>query len=199
MKERSLRSRLLPCALSLLLLAGCSPIPGPTGPSPTPVKLESLLVELSSFPSDWEVYFSVRADPYVAVDNIYVSFRATDGSDLAHHAVYLYPDESSARQAWWSESRGFSSGRLTPWETPAELPYQSPVADQFRFFCADIDGGPFGVSGVYTLCLAIARYGRYLSDFSTFLSPEHMTWTDIERILQEIDRRMAERLAAEGR
>jgi hypothetical protein len=199
MKERTLRSWLLPCALSLLLLAGCSPIPGPTEPPPTPVELKSLLVELSSFPPNWEVYFSARADPYVAVDNIYVAFRPTDESDLAQHWVYLYPDEPSARQDWWSDSRGYSADRVTPWETPAELPYQSPVADQFRFFCADFDVGPFGVSGVYTLCWAVARYGRYLSEFSTFLSPEHMTWADIERILQDIDRRMAERLATEGR
>lgn len=196
MKSRHLQGLFLFGAFLLLPITGCSPTTV-VGPTPTPSHLKNLLIDLSSFPSGWEVYLPATPDPESTVDNLLITFRPVDSryNDLAQHGVYLFPDEPSAEQAWKSESRGFDAMRVTSWKTPDTFPYKSKVADQFRFFCADFEV-PDG--GIRTLCLAVARYGRCVSIFSTWPS-NHMTWMDIERILQDIDCRMAKQLDTESR
>lgn len=84
----------------------------------------------------------------------------------------------------------FNSGSiasLTPWEPPAELPYISPVAEQFHFACH------LGkIKQTVQVCEALGQYENYLVRFHTHVGPGYMTYKDIETILMAIDEIMAQ-------
>ena len=158
------------------------------GPVPTPAfPIESLLLDESAFPEGWEAY-----DPFEPRDGFGLPIAITlssptYGGGIALHAGYVArsPEEAAGGYATWADFWFWDREGWGPWSVPSELPYQSPVADRFRFGCyRELDGGG-------QVCQAVGQYGRYMSRFHTFMNPDTMTFADLEHILIAIDERMA--------
>jgi len=170
-------------------ILSCVDITVDGGPVPTPsFPIESLLLDESAFPEGWTAYeaFEPRDGFGLAISITFSPPRGSAGG-IALHAAYTARSSEEAAHGyqtwadfWFRESEGRG-----PWSVPRELPYQSPVADQFRFACyRERDDGR-------QVCQAVAQYGRYMNRFHTFMSPDSMTFADLERILVAIDERMA--------
>lgn len=178
----------------LLIVMGCRPQPSPATSEVLDPELERLLVDVSLFPSKW--YVDIPPFPYYwlegAETSAAIQLRLQGSNALATHRLFRYRDAAKAMAEYHRQMPGefYSADRLTPWEPPEALPYQSSVADQFRFGCAII-GRSQSDPDRFTTCKAMAQYGKYLSIFATWISPDGMQLEDLERILKAIDERMA--------
>jgi hypothetical protein len=193
----------LSIGIGLLLLVSCLPLinkrPTPT-PRPEPIDLRDLLVTSSVFPPGWRAEqpsSSLREVFPRAQESLGVTFRREGYEAIANHAVGRYSDaDDAAFEYEWEHSREFGQALLvTPWATPEALPYQSTIADQYCFACAvrgDRSGDRFRV------CVAVGRYGEFVSIFTTWVAPEYMTYANLERILKAIDERMARYLRGDA-
>jgi len=180
------------CCVCLWLSAGMKSGPYP----PPPFPIEDLLLDESLFPEGWyadepfdpeerllarQVAVGLHRGecPYYGLGALHEVYRFSEG---AKSATGAYPREI----AYWFACEEVRGGG--PWRIPTELPYQSPVADQFRFECCTYER-----TGSIT-CRAAGLYGRYIILFSVDLEPDYpvcMDFTDVERLLVTIDERMA--------
>lgn len=173
--------RLLMLTGVLLVAAGCTiTILNPEDS----FALEPLLLDESVFPPGATAGPVMEtADHHGAIGHlgrdIYV------GTGGASHEVYRYTTaRRAAREFERMMNIGFPRGEYyTPWAVPSELRYQSPVADQFYLACANHGGN--------LICHAMGQYDEYFIRFSTLISPDSMTYADLERALRAIDERMA--------
>jgi len=178
----------------ILLVVGCQPQPSHPAPKALDPELARLLVDSPLFPATW--YLATAPFPWYWLEgaeaSAAVQFRLQGSRALAIHTLFRYRNTAQAAAEYRRQMPGefFSAERLTPWEAPEELPYQSPVADQFRFGCAVI-GRSYTDRYRFATCQVMGQYGKYLSVFFTWVSPEGMPLEDLERILKAIDERMA--------
>ena len=197
---------LLPSVGVLLLLAAvsCSLDSFPQGfvspVTPLPFTLDQLLLDESVFPAGWRASGppSSALEGRGQVDDLMIEIRCLAGSSHALHDIYRYEDERAARRRFRRYSDFSSAERITPWETPADLDYESRAAERFRFACADFRAHP---AGQYTVCQAMGQYNEFISIFSISFFRENMAncmaWSDLEQILETIDERMAHYLGTE--
>ena len=155
--------------------------------------IEDLLIAPSAFPSSWRVLAQGRPHDQkekraIEATGFYLDTGLPEltGADLS---IYRYQSVQSACSAFdkW-ERREFNSssiGSLTPWGTPPELSYKSPIADQSRFACH--------ISSITetTICQFMGQYEEFMVAFYTGFDAQHMTYSDVQRILEAIDARMA--------
>lgn len=194
--RRSLELMASVTVLGIVMLSciciGCG---GGAYPRPTPgFPIEHLLLDESVFPEGWRadepfdpevrlpaeqivLFFHRNECPFYVLGAGHEIYRFFDGAESAAQG---YPEESTI---WFYREDGWG-----PWTVPPELPYQSPVADQFRFACSAEER-----SGDMT-CRALGQYEEYIVLFDVEMNPEYpdcMSFTDLERILVAIDERMA--------
>jgi len=106
---------------------------------------------------------------------------------LAIQHIYRAADASTAAAGYEDFQSDFTvRDDQSDWIVPEGISYNSPVADQFRVACAVRYPSP------EERCRFIGQYDVYVVKFHTHMSPELMTYQDLERILLDIDRRMAE-------
>ena len=173
----------------LLAVAGC------VRPAPTrEFTVDELLIDQSAFPVGW--YASAPPGPVRIVDgaiiadrSIEVTFRVDDPDwHTAALEIYRFSSEYRATREYRRQlSVLFNSqsiAALTPWETPAELSYESPVANQSNFAC-----GRNGITGKRG-CRFLGQYDEYLVVFGSVVGAR-MDFVDLEHILQAIDERLA--------
>lgn len=94
----------------------------------------------------------------------------------------------TCRQDGQRESSGgleneFSARMGGPWEIPDALTYHSSVANQYYVACGEYHGK--------YRCTMIAQYEEYYMFLHVHMSPESMTFQDLECVLRAIDERMA--------
>ncbi len=178
--------------IGLLLLVSCTATS--SQPEIDPAKL---LIDLADMPADWYVVWQGEApDNYRQQQGAYIEFNVNNPQVLytAAHHDYQYKSERQAAKEFKRllpiEFNSNSIASYTPWQPPQELPYTSAVANQFYFACHESS-----INGIRTVCQAMGQYGNYLVIFHTHVTPEYMTYADIEAILLIIDARMAEYLA----
>lgn len=158
------------------------------------VSLERLLLDVSSFPVGWKYDPSGPDAPAGSPFN--------DNRPNGALEVFFYGHNSNAVQEVdrFACTRGayreYSEGKARypqpsvpadGWSAANELPYQSPVADQFYLTC--------GYERANTMCRALWQYQEYYVLFSLRLQPDLMSYADLERILQAVDDRLAQYLA----
>lgn len=166
-----------------------------------PVDMYDLMLDVGAFPQGWDMCIGPAPPPeHVESERgerefLYVGFCPEgfeQGIDGAEHDVFRYRNELDAAIALYSDfSRHEFSNRYTrtPWRVPGEWAYESQAADRFKFACGELE--PFDLGRLLWKCRAVSQYDEYISVFSTTLSPEYMTFGDLERILAAIDERMA--------
>lgn len=183
---------LLFSVLMLCTVAGCSATPTPKARD---FRIDELLIDASAFPPGWLVSEGPRqfGDDRAQKDDRYMEFRSMeDGATHSMHIVFQYQDNQAAAY-WYSEylpAEFHSAFRVSTWQVPRDLPYESPVADQFKFACAEFQNASDS-SKYHTRCVAMGQYDEYVSVFFTYISPDSMTYASLERILKAIDERMA--------
>lgn len=185
-------------AILLAVLAGCCGITLPSSSSMPDVDIETLLIDVSELPSGWRVEFPPHptGEDIGQTDDRRTQFRCKTSLRLARYEIYLFASERNAAAEYrlQLDSQFYSAKRSTPWEMPPGLSYQSPVADQFRFACAEFEDFQ---SVKYTRCTAMGQYGRLLVIFGTPISVDCMTLKELEGILLTIDTRMSPHVLAE--
>lgn len=195
-----IRVFLLNCVL-LLGMTGCMSVPSwPTAtPISTPVirqfELEELLLDASMFPFQCNLdglpqEFTYEMRPGDTEEGFYAQFDCLGLEVRVNHAIYRSKDAQTAVNGYDDllSSWFYNADRITPYEIPDWLQYQSSVADQFQFACADFYGGYPAVHS--KRCAAVGRYEEYISalsismsDFSVLSDPA----VSLEQILSTID------------
>jgi len=166
-------------------LAGCI-----TTPMPRDCKISSLVIDETAFPP------GTMADrlvsplpggpiPRTAFESAGRSFHYSRTFGIAVHNVYRYKSANRAAEEFARRIKlEFSSGEHRgPWIKPSDLTYESPIADQFHLAC--------GMDGNFHTCVVVAQYEEYFVLLNVHMSPEAMTFQDLERLLRAIDERMA--------
>jgi hypothetical protein len=163
------------------------------------VDMYDLLIDGSVFPEGWYVCIGPAPPPEHIhsergeLEFLYVGFCPEgfeQGIGGAEHDVFRYAPGLDVTLAYYLDfsRREFSNRHMvTPYAIPGEWSYHSPVANHFKFACAELE--PFGLGPRIRTCTAVAQYGEYISVFGAHMS--HMTLEDMERILTAIDDRMA--------
>lgn len=190
----ALLALLIPVALSL----GCAGLAGErqATTSVPVVRLSDLLLSREELPKGWWSQgpaASVTEHHPDANEALSTSFRSVGDGGVAVHLVLRYKDASlAARELDAERSYTFRSHHRTvkPWEPPGDMHYRSPTADEFVCACTT-ERDPSGTDREVTICVAIARYGQYVSEFSSWLSPKRMSVADFERVLRRIDQRVS--------
>jgi hypothetical protein len=176
----------------LALFAGCTP-----SPPGRDFALQDLLVNGDHYPSDWvlcEGPSNIMTNEGQE-EGVFITFQ-TDAPVRVRAGEHVYRYASERKAAWhfrrfertYFNDDGFYV--LTPWTTPAELPYASAVANQSRFACAERS---FGFEK--TSCGFLGRYDEYLVFWAATMAAEgipYMEYTELEVILRAIDQTMAD-------
>jgi hypothetical protein len=179
----------LSLVIALVLLStasGCGVYIRNATPPPAPCSIETLLLNEDVFPETWQIGSVGDPADRFGVEFEFVRFTSrVDG--IGFYSVYREWDERRALRSWRSLTNSYFNVRegWTAWVLPPDLTYQSSIADQLRLSCRTEY-----VTGQQR-CQFTARYGVYIVWIVTDMS-EVMTYSDFERILREIDHRMAD-------
>lgn len=120
-------------------------------------------------------------------DNLEVFFNLPmNRGGASEHYLYKFADGVRARSKYQGALAIAFLQDIDDWRVPEGWTYTTPIADEFMFRCGTDDFLQV------TRCSALARYDEVISEFSTPLVPGVMTLEDVEQILREIDRRMAQ-------
>ena len=175
----------------MMLITLCTAREPPKTRTP-PVDIYDLLMDVSDFPQEgWNQGVGPAPKPERErgeAEAIYAEFWHASferGIGGTWHDVYRYRNEVEAGANFLRH--GFLNRHIiTSWSRPKQWSYDSPIADRYKFACAEVD--IFGHS-CWT-CQVVAQYDEYISVFHTRLSQDYMTLEDLERILVAIDERM---------
>lgn len=192
MLKLGLRFLLTTAVLVVGVVGCCGAIVWKTPPAP-PCDIETLIVQEGLFPEGWQRLGEPRAEDapsLLGVEKIGTAF-STPARGGAIQDVYRTFDTRAAVSGYEKLLSHFSvRSEETEWTLPEALDYHGSTADQFRLGCST--WLPTNVES----CQFLGQYGVYLVRFHTLMSPDMMTYEDLEHILQDIDRRMAECLNA---
>ena len=196
----------IPALLVCGILAACTWLFTEPGKREPPVDMRELVVEASAFPLGWEPSDSFEDPRPIPEKALVEDYSAEQGfyrrlvargvripsGVTAWHRVLEYRNEWQAMASFYLNGTGafYAFSRLTPYAEPEGWSYRSPISDHFLFGCADFETHV----GVETICVALARYGQFVSVFETDMHPEAMTLDDVERLLRSIDERMESQL-----
>lgn len=165
--------------------------------------------QVEAFPSTWYLeeddieLWTGAADPHgkftnaswaVAADFWYKDgVRISKGLATAHEQIHVYKSPLNARMVsypseYWAT---YWEGWITPGEgyIPQGWRYRPPHADRFELRCWGGDG-----IAQPELCSFIVHYEEYIIAFDTPIA-SYMTLQDLKRVLEVIDREMANYLA----
>jgi len=178
-----MRTKVLITLMMMLAVAACRGQPTSATSNICKLEVQNLLIDSSAFPPNWAASKPERpADHHGAIRRCGLVFSVPNG--VAVEEIYEYEtiDEASLEferqlEVWFTE-RPID----TPWEVPPLTEPMSSIADDFRLACS--------IQGKVSMCRALARYDVFVIRFNTHMSPEFMTYTDLERVLQAIDDKM---------
>jgi hypothetical protein len=116
----------------------------------------------------------------------------TNSATSIDHMVALFPDARAAARAYRDHdySRNTSGRYPETWYEIKEFNYASPLADQYRVVCAEIEG----VQKLGDLCVIEVQYEEFLSVVIYNNTNPGQTVADLETIAKSVDERMAESL-----
>lgn len=163
-------------------------------PLPPPCPMETLLMDVSLLPEQLDG--NGVMDPADRFGVEFTRFSASNSHDSTlggvTQTVYREWSERKAQRGYndlvdtyfYPQENFFCHDEETKWEVPSELTYRSRTANQSQLGCT------VGCTTDLQTCQYIAQYGVYVVWYYARMS-EVVTFSDFERILQDIDRRMA--------
>lgn len=174
--------------LLLPMLSGCFPL-GIGAPAAT-VPLRDLLVDTSVYPSGWE-QVGVEENEYHTnddIENISIGFIfPPSNQNVSNQYIWRFAS-SEAAQSGMNEllNRNQSShpALVDSKDICGDVTYSSSVAQRMVMRC-DLTIGP------HPLYIVLSQYGSYISKFTVYSDNRSMSRADFNRILGEIDKKMA--------
>ena len=163
--------------LVICLLISCAPV----RPS-RECTLESMLLTQDDFPSDTIV--NKISSPIAEMSRESAGFTARYGDSLMYHEINRYLSSDDAKEIF-QEGRDIhfrTTEYYGPWETPTELSYVSPIAQQYYVACGKVDEK--------YQCRMIGQYEEYYVFFFAYISDNGVTFDILNDLLQKIDERM---------
>lgn len=193
------KSILVKLLVTSLLLAGLcgSGVAWLFYPFSTPINPPSVyLVPKEAFTQDWE---GTRFTEHRVTDLFLLAasgaiqwfdhpnntkYREGGYAEAASHTVasfrsvtFAHLDYLRLSSQWFQEQNP-----LTEWDIPAD--YQSTIADEYQVGCAVL---PLFHGQDNEVCVIVARYGQYVSEFWVLKEIAEMTDEELITILEEID------------
>jgi len=163
----------------------------PEQPPERGFKIEDLLIDESSFPPGWTANVinrppSAPLGGQVSIERISVDFHNLQG--VAVEEIHRYTSISVAANEFKRVVLiEFPSGaHWSTWELPEGFHYQSPYANCIQVGCARETWQGISIE----FCRMVGQYEEYIVRFGTKISPDYMTHTDFEVVVQAIDERM---------
>jgi len=154
--------------------------------------MTELMPDVSVFPQGWYVCAGPSRIPELErgeSESWYMGFcpEGFDGQiGATQYELLRYRNEVEAGRRF--PRHGFlATDLVTPWQVPQTWSYESPVADDFKVACADVN--ILGV--IYRSCQAVGQYREYISFLNSYVGPQSMTLGDLERVLIAVDDKMA--------
>jgi hypothetical protein len=175
-------------AVEILLISvtvqACAPLqtPAPARPSIT----IDLLIDEAIMPVGWtltERHEIAKNAHHLSVgDSAVVVFEVKDSQlpNRTEQYIHRYRNSAAAKGVYAEFIRPSGS-------TPSSWNYRSPLADESVFVCR-------GGGELYPKCEWSARYEEYIVTVYSWLIPGYMSLPDLERVVKEIDSRMATQL-----
>ena len=163
------------CVL-VLLLDGCIHFPAKCS-------IYSLLLDKSLLPNGTYVEPLVSPIPDKPEESAEQGFYYAP--DHVIYEVIRWNSVSAAKYEYVSVLRSaFDVDKyMGPWETPSELIYTSPIADNYYLAC--------GIDQYEYQCRMIATYNEYSVYLKAGISQQGITYSTVGKILQVIDEQMA--------
>lgn len=166
------------------------------------IKVKDLLIDESAFPSGWQANALGPAGtgpaPMIGLrrarEETSLGFSPiTDTSKIgtttgAGQFIDRYYTFGQAISNYQLEKEAAIRPTLVfpSWEVPENIHYDSKIADEFYFACTKKER--------ISKCTAVARYGEYVTKFNVTMTPEVMSYKDLEKVFKAIDERMVKYL-----
>ena len=158
--------------------------------------LKECLLDASELPSGWHRLWPMPAAPYEkglhgqALGSIMLGFfhHQSDVDMPANQEILFYRSAYRAASAYRRLQTGYTTRGKSTWP-PLDLTQANLSANEYEARCSDfmVDRGP---GRGLKVCATKARYGRFISVFTTDVSSIDMTVEEMIQVLQAIDRRM---------
>ncbi len=198
-----MKPTLILVAFVILIMMGCRVIPI-WEPTPTPLPgwrspVSALLVDDSAFPKGWVRVREFPVTPDPTINHVYRKWwgQAWGDARSAEQAIWRAYSIADAIKKYKELRQSQFHPRVTPkydlfieFVPPAEINFQSEVADEFYLAC-----GWWGTA----YCEIIARYRNYVVDMSLDLEARYdghvshgLTYAEIETVIRAMDAKFAE-------
>lgn len=166
--------------ISMLVMVACGQRSAGGTSSACRPEVQSLLIDATAFPEGWVASSPERPpDHHGAIRRCGVDFYVYDG--VAVQEIYQYETGEEASREFTRQLDVFFTERPidTPWEVPPLPGPASPAADEYRLACS--------IQGKESMCRALARYGHFVVRFNTHMSPDFMTYENLQLVLRAIN------------
>jgi hypothetical protein len=172
--------------IAAVMVQACAPLQAPA--PARPLKTIDLLVDETVMPVGWTMTerreIAKNAHHLSVGDSAVAAFEVKDLQLPIRTLQYIHRYRNSAA------AKGMYSEFIRPdGNAPSNWNYQSSIADESVFACYDYEGRE-----PYPKCEWSARYEEYIVTVYSWLIPGHMSLPDLEKVIKEIDSRMAAQL-----
>ena len=198
----------LACLVSVVALTLLSACREPRPSSQLRGRVESHLyrcaLEESDFPPGWR---HIRSETYDitsrgipgnglgGIDAVFGPYGPIPGVPAGNGILAYRTPERAAITFERFPDLFYDAERLTPWVKP-DVAQADLSADAFRVGCAYYRTSDADISR--KRCHFLARYGRFLTTFRTWSSPEYMSEEEMVQVLQALDEHMLQCVDAYG-
>lgn len=120
-------------------------------------------------------------------DDTYVDFKLVGDRFIitSQYIMRFSTVQKAERDYVWLFGFDFSLGVDAPWQTPPDVSYVSPCADQFRMACTINN-----VAGPKQVCQVKGRYANYVMVFSSVVEPHTITLAGFNQAARAADQIM---------
>lgn len=173
-------------------------------PTPTPLPgwrspVSELMVDDSAFPQDWRVLFPADTQTDPTVNHVGRRWGHASGADAEQNIWRAYTISDAEKKYAELIGAGVYKPRLTDYpgffvqfKPPAEISYQSQIADEFNLACGWDD---------VAQCIVLARYRNYVVqirvDHEAAIDgrqSDGLTDAEIEAVIEAMDAKFAAKL-----
>ncbi len=194
-KEMFIRCCLVAAAAAILLSA-CRQRPSPELRRRVESHLYSCSLGESDFPARWghirsKTYdvpaLGLPGNALGGVDAVFGPLGPDPGIPAGHGILAYRTPERAATVFERFPDLFYDAGRLTPWVRP-DVAEAALSADAFHVGCTYYETYDADISR--KRCHFLARYGRFLTTFRTWVSPDYMSEEEMGQVLHALDGHM---------
>lgn len=152
-----------------------------------PLKTIDLLIDTSVMPAEWKAIdkheMTTESHHLSVGDSATIAFELEDiAFRRLRQEIHRYRNSAAAQGVYREFIRPIG-------DVPSEWTYQSAVADESAFACYDYEGRT-----PYPICEWSARCEEYIVIASAWLVTDHMSLSDLEKVIRAVEEQMGQQL-----